>query len=306
MAIRNFYQQKTFEDVSEKTMENYEELFKQFQKYCSDDQIIDVADITSNVIKGFLLYCRDERGNKPGSLDFKLRILKTFFNFLVEENVIKESPAKKIKYQNRKPEIQVFNDQQVDAMLNYFASFKLQLNTFFGYRDYTIFKTLLLSGLRLGEISNLQWVKIDFKEGEMRVFGKQRKEVKVFINEELENVLLDYQTVVEQKFKKLPEYVFINRKGERLGENGVAQVFKRVKKHMIEDPKTKRIFKNMPRISPHTARHYFCSKAVTSQNYNVFEIQQLMRHKSIQTTQRYVHIFENDLKDKFKKFNPLG
>lgn len=99
-CIKEFIDEKKFQNISPKTLRNYSETLKQFYSFAVEKEIIEVTDITPRVIKSYLNYCRDERNNNPVSLNSKLLILKVFFNYLEHEELIttKENATSKIAY----------------------------------------------------------------------------------------------------------------------------------------------------------------------------------------------------------------
>jgi len=294
-AFQEFISDREYKELSARSINNYEQTFKQFFAYCVEQEIVNTDDVTASIIKNFLITCQ-RNGNNAGSINFKLRNLKAIFSFFLEQEIIKENPAKKVPFVKNNPTIQVFKDEHIDQMLKYYRRLRMREHDFHAVRDSTIINVLISTGLRLGELCSMKWSKVDLVNQEMVIFGKARTDVTIEIADSLKSDLDQYKLTCMQQFKKnLPEYVFVNLQGKRLTENAVKCIFKRLSKVMS--------FKDV-RLSAHSFRHYYCSKMV--QNMNAFEVQDLMRHKSVSTTQRYVHLFRNDLKEKNNKFNPLN
>lgn len=87
---------KQYQNVSSKTMSGYLHVLGEFQEHCSRSEFIGVKDIQSTV-KSYLMYCKNERNNNPTSMNTKLRVLKSFFDYLDENGVIQgeKNPTKK-------------------------------------------------------------------------------------------------------------------------------------------------------------------------------------------------------------------
>lgn len=294
-AFQEFLDDRKYKQLSPRSINNYEQTFKQFFAHCVEQKIINVEEVTPSTIKNYLINCQ-QNGNNAGSINFKLRNLKAMFSFFTEQEIIKKNPAKKIPFIKHTPNIEVFKDEHIAQMLKYYRRLKMREHDFHAVRDSAIINVLIATGLRLGEVTSMRWETTDLVNQEMVIFGKARKETTVEICDALKVELEQYKlTCLKQFDKTLPEYVFVSRQGKRLTENAVMCIFKRLSKVMN--------FKDV-RLSAHTFRHYYCSKMV--QNLNSFEVKELMRHSSITTTQRYVHLFKNDLKEKNNRYNPLN
>lgn len=294
-AFEEFVADREYKELSPRSIQNYKETFKQFFAYCVENEIIDADDVTSSTVKNFLITCQ-KNGNNPGSINFKLRNLKAIFNYLTDQEIIKRNPTKKVSFVKSNPTVQVLKDEHIAQMLKYYRRLKMREHDFHAVRDSAIINVLIATGLRLGELTSMRWETTDLVNQEMVIFGKARKETTVEICDALKVELEQYKlTCLKQFNKTLPEYVFVNLQGKRLTENAVKCIFKRLSEVMN--------FKDV-RLSAHTFRHYYCSKMV--QNLNSFEVKELMRHSSITTTQRYVHLFKNDLKEKNNRYNPLN
>jgi integrase/recombinase XerD len=85
------------ESLPKYTLENDSLNLKEFQKFCTNHQIVDTSDIQPALIKNYFHYIKNEKQNKVGTVNNKIRVLKTFFNYLVEENVLEENSTEKRK-----------------------------------------------------------------------------------------------------------------------------------------------------------------------------------------------------------------
>ncbi|MEK4030772.1 tyrosine-type recombinase/integrase [Pseudobacillus sp. FSL P4-0506] len=296
-AIQDFLDDREFKNVSPTTMETYRILLKQFEEFCIENELVNVQDITQNTIKKYILHYQ-KKGNNAGTTNTKLQRIKAFFNYMVECEVIKESPAKKIQRAKEDVRIDVFTDYHIKQMLNYYRRIKQREKSFFAYRDYTIIVTLLSTGLRLSELCNLKWSDIDFQQQTLNVFGKNRRRETIPITERLVKELSAYKVYVEGHFKNrtISEYVFTNSLNKFLTPNAVQNIFKRLAKIMN--------FREV-RLSSHTFRHTFCQRCIQS-GMSVFAVQRMMRHSSVAVTERYAAMWGNDLKEQNDKYNPLN
>jgi integrase/recombinase XerD len=88
--------------------------------------------------------------------------IRAFLNYMVECEVIKNNPAKKVKMQKDDVKIEVFSDEQIRQILNFYRRIKQRDKIYVAYRDYLIIVIILGTGIRLIEIINLKWTDIDF------------------------------------------------------------------------------------------------------------------------------------------------
>ncbi|MFD1676456.1 tyrosine-type recombinase/integrase [Alicyclobacillus fodiniaquatilis] len=112
--------------------------------------------------------------------------------------------------------------------------------------------TLLGTGARLGELINIRWADVDFKNSTMSLFGKKRVAIAIPMAAKLERELAKYKIYIQQRFSDLPEYVFVDSRGRKLTNNAIKNMFKRLKEVMN--------FKDV-RLSSHTFRHAFAHRA---------------------------------------------
>ncbi|WP_243152975.1 tyrosine-type recombinase/integrase [Sporotomaculum syntrophicum] len=298
-AIKDFIDDREFKNLSPVSIENYNRTLNEFHDFCVEQEIVDVKDVTPNIIKKYLMYCQKQRKNNPTSINTKLHNLKIFFNYLQEAEIISENknPTKKIDYVKADVKIDVFTDEQVKQMLNYYSRMKYREKSFYAYRDYTIILTLLGTGVRLGELCNLTWNNINFKNQTITVIGKKRQQSSVPITDKLKKELTEYYVFLQQHFENAQlGFVFTNKYNERLTPNAVKNIFKRLKKIMN--------FKDA-RVSAHSFRHYFSVTMIRS-GADAFTLQRMLRHSDLKMTMRYVNLFGTALAEQNEKYNPLN
>lgn len=267
----------------------------EFVAYCNEHEVVNVEDIDFSVIKQYLMKCQ-ERGNQAGTINTKLLRIRAFLNYMVECEVISKNPAQKIKPQKEDIKIDVFSDEQIKQMLNFYRRIKRREKGFVAYRDYMLIVLILGTGIRRGEIINLKWSDIDFVNYNVSLFGKTRKKETVPITDKLSKELSAYKTYCQQHWGDLSEYVFTKRDNTQITQNAIMLLFAYLQKQMN--------FKGV-RVSAHTFRHTYCHRLAMS-GMSVFAIQKLMRHQNISVTMRYVAMWGNELREQNDRFNPLN
>ena len=213
-AIQDFKDDREFKNLSEQTIKNYMIQLNEFQGFCAEKEILNVEDVTANTMKSYFLYCMKSKKNNPVTVNTKIKNLKAFFNYMVEGEIIieKSNPMSKIEKAKTDTKIEVFSDNHIKQMLNYYRRLKGREHSFYAYRDYTLIITLLGSGMRLGELCNLKWKEVDLVTGTIIVFGKNRTQASIPITDKLIKELAEYKVFCQQHFAEPSEHVFINKK----------------------------------------------------------------------------------------------
>lgn len=295
-AMKEFMSEKEFENLSKNTLKAYQMLFDDFLKWCEGNGLERVDDLTSRALKSYLNYCKNERGNNPTSINTKRKQFRAFFNFLVAEGIIDENPTDSVKRVREDIRIKTFTDDEVKQVLSYLRRIRRKEDTFYAVRNYTIFLTLIGTGLRASELTSLTWNNVDLQRRTVKVFGKMRREESVPLSERLCEELRYWQGFCTQTFGKLPQSVFVSASGAPLTVNGLKCWFKRLAKKM-NFPET--------RCSAHSCRHYF-AKSWIQNGGDISTLAKVLRHTSIKTTEKYLQFWGNEVAEDNDKFNPLN
>lgn len=296
-AIQDFLDDREFKNVTPNTLESYKLIIGQLNDFLTENEVVNVQEVTPNHIKKFILHYQ-KKGNNATTTNSKLQRIRAFFNYMIECEIITQNPAKKIKKAKEDIKIDVFTDYHIKQMLNYYRRIKQREKAFYAYRDHSIIVILIGTGIRLSEMTALKWSDVDFQNHTLSVFGKNRKRETMPITEKVVKELSAYKVYCEQFFGKenLHENIFTNRSSEPLTPDAVKNIFKRLSKIMN--------FKDV-RLSAHTFRHTFCQRCIHA-GMSTFAVQRLMRHSSIAVTEKYAAMWGNDLREQNDKFNPLN
>ncbi|MEK5499612.1 tyrosine-type recombinase/integrase [Bacillus sp. FSL M8-0168] len=294
-AIKEFLSEKEYENLSKSTISGYEMLFDDFLIWCDEHGFQRVQDLNSRAIKQYLTRCKAEKGNNPTSLNTKRKQFNTLFNFLVQEDMMSSNPMESIKKVKEDIRIKTFTDEEVKEILSHLRRNKRRENDLHSIRNYTIFLTLIGTGLRASELTSLKWQDIDLFNRSIKVFGKARIEQSVPISEQLVRELSYWKEYCMSQFDELSPWVFITKQNKQFTTNGLKCWFKRIAK-LMEFPET--------RCSAHSCRHYFAKKWIQNGG-DISTLSKVLRHTSIKTTEKYLHFWGNEVKDDYDKFNAL-
>ena len=156
--------------LSEKTVSNYQKQLRYIQKYLKDEfQITEVEEVKPYHLKQFLAMM-DDRKRKARYINDLLKVFKTFFNYMVKEGHMTESPAAKVKNMKQpKTKIITFSENEIRKILNYYSG-----RTYLEIRNRTMIAMFFDTGMRLTEAITLRWEQI--REEYILVHGKGAKE----------------------------------------------------------------------------------------------------------------------------------
>lgn len=294
-AYQDFLDDRRFKNTTKTNIRNYQTILGEFVNYCIEKEVVNVEDIHYSHIKQYLFECQN-KGNQAGTINTKLMRIRAFLNYMVECEVLKKNPAHKVKRQKEDVKIDVFSDEQIRQMLNFYRRIKRREKSYVAYRDYMMIVLILGTGIRRGEIINLKWSDVDLLNHNISVFGKTRRKETIPTTEKLSKELGAYKTFCKQYWGDLSEYVFTKRDNAQITQNAIMLIFKYLQEKMN--------FKDV-RVSAHTFRHTFCHRLAMS-GMSAFAIQKLMRHQNISVTMRYVAMWGNELREQNDRFNPLN
>lgn len=251
----------------------------------------DIPSISKAQIRKWLAFCQKE-GAKRTTLNRKLASLRTFFKFLIRENITQTNPAAGVKTGGI--------DKKLPAYLSVDQTFAMlddSGKTFIDVRDKAILELLYSTGLRVGELVSLDLDQLNFEPEMIKVKGKGSKERIVPFGTNAKRALLAYFPYREQLLEKRGRLnepaLFINRLGSRLTARSVQRM---VQKKALKAGIIKK-------VTPHTLRHAMASHMLES-GADLKTIQDILGHASLATTQIYTHIDMAGLSAIYDKAHP--
>ncbi len=227
----------------------------------------------------------------------KISAIRMFYKYLYRENIVKNNPLKGVmapKYQKKLP---VFlTEEEINKILN-----TIPIDTVQGFRNRTIFELLYSTGIRVSELTSLNFGNLNLEENEIKVLGKGNKERIVLFSNTAKGFLKTYieiarKMLYENGSKEIINQdspLFVNNTGYRLQAQSVRKILKNIIKQ-IELPKN---------VTPHKFRHSFATKML-EKGADLRVVQELLGHASISNTQIYTHVSSKHLKDVYNKTHP--
>ncbi len=280
------------------TVKGHTFYLNRFFKYLIETSINEITDVTKDTIRDYQTSLYEEiniRGepNSVSTQNNALKVVKSFFRYLAEENYLVSDPAKDITYAKAPKRLprSILTKSETKKVLH-----APDTKTVLGYRDRTILEVLYSSGIRKEETNNLLIQDVDYNDGYIRInSGKGRKDRVVPIGKIACRYLENYIKAVRSSLIKDPynNHLFLSLKGNRLSNNMVWEIVKRYSKKA-------RIKK---KISPHTFRHT-CATLMLRNKANIRHIQEMLGHASLDSTQVYASVSITDLKEVHSKCHP--
>lgn len=276
---------------SAKTVANYDHYL---QRFYEQQQIQKINDITSDAVRSFRRYLQVQCAVSLPTQNYHLIALRQFLKYLAKRDV-RSLSAEKIglaKVGDR--DIGVLYPEEIDALL---LAAELNIKNasarLLALRDHALLQTLVSTGLRVAECASLDRDNVR-DSGEMPVRGKGNKVRVVFLSPV---ALMAIKTYLQERFDIDPA-LFISHGTSSNSRLTTRTVQRMIKKHAALAGLTKR-------VTPHTLRHSYATDLLAN-GADVRQVQQLLGHASITTTQVYTHLTDAHLREVHKKFHRKG
>ncbi len=241
---------------------------------------------------GKLLEFLNELGISAHSQARVISGIKSFYRFLVLENLIEEDPSGLIsgpKLGRKLPE--VLDVHEIDSLMGTFP-----MNKDAGVRDRAMIELLYSSGLRVSELIGLKLNLILFNEKILRILGKGNKERLVPFGSSAEKYLKMYLEEIRVHIEiqhGFENFAFLGQRGKPLTR---VYVFKAIKEAAQKAGINKK-------VSPHTFRHSFATHLIEG-GADLRSVQAMLGHESITTTEIYTHLDRDYLKQVIMEYHP--
>lgn len=270
-----FLSSKKVEGCSDKTLRYYKATI---EKMLTTIQI-GVTHITTDHIRQYLARYEQESECSKANIDNIRRILSSFFSWLEDENYILKSPVRRIhKIKTTKPVKEVYTDEALEIMRDNCGNI----------RDLAIIDLLSSSGIRVGELVNLNIEDVDFENRECVVLGKGNKERTVYFDARTKIHLKNYLMSREDDNPAL--FVSLLKPHNRLEISGV-EIRLRKLGRMLE----------MTKVHPHKFRRTLATRAI-DKGMKVELLQRLLGHSKIETTMEYAMVNQVNVKMSHRRF----
>jgi len=296
--IEQFLEHLRYErNVSSHTLRNYSSDLEQFLNFLTAEgkhEAPEVSQIDHLTIREWLASLHTDQ-KKKSSIARKLAALRTFFQFLVREGMLELNPAKLVA--TPKLEKKLPKHLSIEEAIRFIET--PDPETDLGKRDRAMLELMYATGVRVAELTTLNLADVDFGNQLVRVTGKRRKQRIVPFGDPAAAAIRSYLDVRDKFLFNAPiskrddEALFLNYQGTRITTRSVGRM---VEKYI-------RICAGMHNISPHALRHSFATHLLDS-GADLRDIQELLGHARLSTTQVYTHVSMEKLIEVYDKAHP--
>ena len=236
-------------------------------------------EISTDDLRGYLADYQKDRGSSKVTIDNMRRIFSSFFGWLEDEDYILKSPVRRIhKIKTDKPIKETISDEGLELLRD--ACDQI--------RDLAIVDLLASTGMRVGELVNLNRGDMNFHERECVVLGKGGSERMVYFDARTKIHLLNY---LESRDDNNPAlFVSLNQPRERLLIGGVETRLRKIGKRA-----------DLNKVHPHKFRRTLATRAI-DKGMPIEQVQRLLGHVKIDTTMHYAMVNQSNVKNSHRKF----
>ena len=270
-----FIAAKRIEGCSERTLNYYETTIRvMIEKLSKKVNYIETEDL-----RNYLSEYQAKNNCSKVTIDNVRRILSSFFAWLEDEDYIMKSPVRRIhKVKANQTVKETYTDEELEEMRD--ACVEI--------RDLAMVDFLSSTGVRVGELVNLDRVDIDMQERSCVVLGKGGKEREVYFDARTKIHLQNY---LNSRIDNNPAlFVSLLRPYDRLKISGVEIRLRELGKRI-----------NIKKIHPHKFRRTMATKAI-DKGMPIEQVQVLLGHRKIDTTLQYAMVNQNNVRNSHKRF----
>lgn len=287
-ALREFVIEKEARNLARATIENYIQSYKIFAYYSNFSRNTTAEEITSSHIYNFINILKAE-GIKPTSINHYLRDCRAFLYWCMDEERCYIKRFKITLLESQEEQLKLFTDDEIDRLLE-----KPHKNApFTDWRVWVIVNWVLATGNRAATLCDIQLDDIDYTAKEISLRHTKNKRAQIIpLSPSLEIVLKEY-IKIWRSYAKSDGWLFPNVCEDKLTTNALRQSFAKY----CED-------REVYKTNIHGLRHNF-AKGWVRNNGNMFVLQKILGHSTLEMTKKYVRLFSEDIKTDFDKFSPL-
>jgi len=278
--------------LSPNSVEAYQRDIEKLTQFMEYHQInVQPDKLTLHQLQDFLKWANN-LGMSPRTQSRVISGIKAFYKYLILENVITINPTTLLespKLGRKLPD--TLSVEEIDKLIS-----AIDLSSPEGQRNKAMLETLYSSGLRVSELTSLKISNMYLKEGFIRIVGKGDKERIVPIGRtaiKFINIYLQEIRVHVPVKKESEDILFLNRRGRKLTRVMVFIIIKTLAEKIGLNKK----------ISPHTFRHSFATHLIEG-GADLRAIQDMLGHESITTTEIYLHMDREYLRETIMQFHP--
>ena len=273
--LRMFLNAKKIEGCSERTLKYYRVTAEHLLRNVSTQ----IRKMTTDEIRNYLVEYQKINNCSKVTIDNIRRNISSFFTWLEEEDYILKSPMRRIhKIKTKTVVKEVISDEAIEKMRD---SCKEK-------RDISIIDLLYSTGIRVGELVNLNISDLDLEQRECIVYGKGDKERRVYFDAKAKIHLQDY---IQSRTDDNPAlFVTLDAPHSRLKISGIEIRLRELGKNL-----------GLTKIHPHKFRRTMATRAI-DKGMPIEQVQKILGHSQIDTTMQYAIVNQTNVKTSHQKY----
>jgi tyrosine recombinase XerC len=277
-------------NASKYTVRNYTRDLREFFAFVTSKNIESLKDVNKLTLRSFLAHLL-EQGYAKTSIARKLSAIRSFYRYLMREEMVTASPAATTV----SPKL----DRRLPSFLTVDEAKRLvespDLSKPQGQRDRALLELLYASGMRVSELVSLNIEQVNLSSNEIRVWGKGSKERIVLMGAPSARTLADYMNSGRPALLggKKNDALFVNRYGARLLARRVQKILSRYSRNIDK------------KVHPHILRHTFATHLLDG-GADLKVVQELLGHADLSSTQIYTHVTRSQARRIYLSAHPMA
>lgn len=278
-------------NYSEYTVKFYRQDIEQFYLFMIEQGISSLNKVEYFDARLYLTKLYEKKYSRT-SLARKISSLRSFYRFLMREQLVKENPFSLLSQSKKQSKIpKFFYEEEMEKLFDV-CNGESNLDK----RNLTLLEILYSTGIRVSECANIKIKDIDLEFDTILVKGKGKKERIVlfgnFANEALKDYI-NHSRPLLMKNAQNHEFLFVNFRGNPLTERGI--------RHILNDIISKAALTG--KMHPHMLRHTFATHLLNN-GADLRTVQELLGHENLSSTQIYTHVTKEQLRKSYLSHHP--
>jgi tyrosine recombinase XerC len=276
--------------ISAYTVRNYSTDIQGFLDFLGSNKVTSLSKVDRAMMRRYLGWLQ-EQGITRTSISRKLSALRSFYRYLMRENLVNSEPLSSLSAPKLEQRLPTF--LSTDEIVRLVEA--PDTSTPNGMRDRAILELLYAAGLRLSEIVDLNVNDVDLNSRQIRAWGKGSKERIVLMGKPAAEALMRYVKHGRPKLqgKKRSQALFLNRFGDRIARRRIEYIIERYARQAGLDM----------RVYTHMLRHTFATHMLDG-GADLRTVQELLGHARLATTQVYTHVSQNQIRRTYLAAHP--
>ena len=275
-------------NYSSNTITGYKNHLELFCNFLRDKDIKKFDSVDYGLIRNYINYLY-ELGYSGKSLCNHISSIRSFFKYLINENIISNNPmilVENPKLEKKLPKYLYYDD--MERLLS-----MPDTNTDVGLRDALILELLYVTGIRVSELINIKLSSIDFSNKKIKITGKGNKQRIVMYGNKCSELIDKYLKIRCNFLHDDNDYLLLGVKGKKINDRVIRQIISSLALKASINLK----------ISPHTLRHTFATHMLND-GADLRSVQELLGHENLATTTIYTHVSNERLRSVYLHSHP--